>query len=80
MTSRYRRRRVSLNSLLSGLFINDIYCHLAIYLLIFNNSSTSQKDKYVLLHLFIYYFFCEPKCIMHNVSAFKDQLGEIKLV
>ena len=36
------------------LFINDIssniFTYLAIFLLIFSNSSTSQKDKYVLLH------------------------------
>ena len=52
MTFGYRWRRVCFNSLLSGLFINDISCHLAIFLLIFSNSSTSQKDKYVLLHFF----------------------------
>ena len=85
MTFGYRRRHVCLNSLLSGLFIIDISCHLAIFLLIFSNSSTSQKDKYVLLHFFkiiiiiIIIIFYNQKKNAHNVSAFKDQLGEIKL-
>ena len=30
-------------------------------------------------YLFIYYFFCKPKHIALNVSAFKDQCSEIKL-
>ena len=89
MTFGYRRRHVCLNSLLSGLFINDISCHLATFLLIFSNSSTSQTDKYVLLHFFkiiniiiiiiVIYLFFNQKKNAHNVSAFKDQLGEIKL-
>ena len=88
MTFGYRRRHVCLNSLLSGLFIIDISCHLAIFLLIFSNSSTSQKDKYVLLHFFkiiiiiiiiFFFFITKKKENAHNVSAFKDQLGEIKL-
>ena len=68
MTSGYRRRRV------------DITFHLAIFLLIVNSSSTSQKDKYVILHFFFHFvfcfvfFLCEPKKNAHNVSAFKDQL------
>ena len=61
MTFGYRLRRVCLNSLLS-FFLSMTY--LAIFLLIFSNSITSQKDKYVLLHFFkllLLFFFLTKK-------------------
>ena len=50
------------------LFINDISGHLPIFSLIFNKSSTSYKDKYVLLYIYIFfnfYFFGNKKKQVH---------------
>ena len=53
---------------ISGLFLNDISDHLPIFsLILYNNYSTSDKDKCV--------FFCEKNA--PNLSAFKDELGKI---
>ena len=52
---------------ISGLFLNDISDHLPIFSLILYNDSTSDKDKYVFLR----------EQNVHNLSAFKDELGKI---
>ena len=58
------------------LFINDISGHLPIFSLIFNKSSTSYRDKYVLLYIyFLMFTFLGTK----KTSAFNDELDEIKL-
>ena len=59
------------------LLINDISGHLPIFSLIFNKSSTRYKDKYVLLY--IYFYFFGNKKNAHNISAFKNELAEVKL-
>ena len=61
--------------MISGLFINNISCHLVIFSLILNNSRIIDRDKYL---YYIYLFFVNKKKA-HNISAFKVGLGEIKL-
>ena len=62
--------------MISGLFINNISCHLVIFSLILNNSSIIDRDKYL---YYIYFFLLTKKEKAHNINAFKDGLGEIKL-
>ena len=76
MTSRYLRRRVCLNSMISGLFVNNISCHLVIFSIILNNSSIIDRDKDL---YYIYLLLLTNKEKAHDISAFKDGLVEIKL-
>ena len=62
--------------MISGLFINNISCHLVIFSLILNNSSIIDREKYL---YYIYLFTVKKKEKARNISAFKVGLGEIKL-
>ena len=56
VTFQMTSRRVCLNSLIGGPFINDISGYLPIFSLILNKSSTSYKDKSVLLYFYFLFF------------------------
>ena len=62
--------------MISGLFIDNVSCHLVIFSLILNSSSIIDRDKYL---YYIYLFLLTKKEKAHNISAFKVRLGEIKL-
>ena len=63
--------------MISGLFINNISCHLVIFSLILNNSSIIDREKY--LYYINLFFLLTKKEKARNISAFKVGLGEIKL-